>query len=126
MEAGSSRPVTMYLADHHPHAVAPSPTTPIARPHFVNGLSYHEGRSDGAGFEDVEMRGGFGGVGDGERGGGGSGRDVGAGKGAEEVDVGPKNRNCLIGWSFLAALIVIGAVFALLFVKARKDGVADR
>lgn len=49
----------MYLVDHSPYRAAPAPTTPIARPHYVNGLSYHGGRScdavDRAGFEDVEM-----------------------------------------------------------------------
>ncbi len=49
----------MYLVDHSPYRAAPAPTTPIARPHYVNGVSYHGGRSfdavDRVGFEDVDM-----------------------------------------------------------------------
>lgn len=117
-ERGSARPETMYLADHQPHRVAQSPTMQVARPQHRNRFSFHEGRSNETRFEDVEMRGGLGGIED-----GGSGRDVARGKEAAE-DVGPKNRNCLIGWTFAFALIILGLLFGLFFVKARKDGLS--
>ena len=50
---GSARPITLYLADHNPHLIAPAPTVPIARPHYMNGVSYVEGRAEEG---DLEMQ----------------------------------------------------------------------
>lgn len=55
---GSARPITLYLADHTPHLVAPAPTAPIARPRYMNGVSYFEGRAeeDELEFHEVELK----------------------------------------------------------------------
>lgn len=107
------RPTTLYLADHAPHLVAPAPT---ARPHCRNGAGGHEGRS-GAGFEDVELRGG--------RNARGGGDDV-EGQGRMRTIAGVKgkgrSRNCLIGWVFVLALVVAGVVFGVLVRGADRPG----
>ncbi|CAD6588183.1 MAG: hypothetical protein ASARMPRED_003422 [Alectoria sarmentosa] len=140
-EVGSMRPFTLYLADHNPHLVAPAPTVPIARPHYTNGLSYLEGREgegEHSGFEDVELKklphrseslgsdGGFHAQSPHLRNpmsGDWDGKDVeiqGRMRTKEEDKAG--NRNCLIGWVLILALVVAITGVAVLVYLVNKPG----
>ena len=140
-EVVSGRPITLYLADHNPHLVAPAPTVPIARPHYTNGLSYLEGREgegEHSGFEDVELKklphrseslgsdGGFHAQSPHLRNpmsGDWDGKDVeiqGRMRTKEEDKAG--NRNCLIGWVLILALVVAITGVAVLVYLVNKPG----
>lgn len=110
-----SRPITMYLADHHPHLIAPPPRPPIARPKYQN----LEGRLEEIGqarMQDIEM---------GEvesRARRPIDAEKGAGDGRTKAEIKRRRRNCLIGWVFAFALVVLIVVFAVLVVQANKPG----
>lgn len=145
-EAGSTRPITLYLADLNPHLVAAAPTAPIARSRYYNGVSFYEGRLDedeGAGCEGLEMREvelrepapragsrAYLAGSDAQSvtvSGDGDGRDV-EGQGGMRTkgeEVRARNRNCLIGWVFILALVIAIVVFAVfIYLANRPRGVA--
>lgn len=140
-EFGSERPITLYLADHNPHLVAPAPTVPIARPHYKNGLSHLEGREgegEHSGFENVELKefphrseslgsdGGFQAQSPHLRdpmSGDGDGKDVESqGRMRMKEENKDRNRNCLIGWVFILALVVAITGVAVLVYLVNKPG----
>ena len=137
-DVGSLRPGTMYLADHSPYVVAEAPTARVAGPRYGDGVGGREGGSGGVQYQDVELQEvetraeGRGSGGDYQaqsshvrNPGGGHGSGLGFGgkkrvRTLEEVE--RRKRHCIIGWVFLLALIVVGAVFAVLIIQAHKPG----
>lgn len=128
---GSARPIMLYLADHNPHLVAPAPTAPIARPHYFNGVSLHEGQAEEGEFElqDVELKepqarpeslGSYGGY-------LAQGPHVcnpmnegGPSEGQGKVSFKVRNRNFLIVGVLILALVVAIVVFAVLVSLADR------
>ena len=137
-DVGSKRPITLYLADHNPHLVAPAPTVPIARPHYRNGLSYLEGRQgegEHSGFENVELKefphrseslgsdGGFHAQSPNPMSADGDGKDVESqGRMRMKEENKATNRNCLIGWVFILALVVAITGVAVFVYLVNKQG----
>lgn len=121
----SRRPVTTYLADHHPYLTAPSPEAVIARPAYSNRPSRREGRlevANEAASQDIEMQeialrepSARPVAGEDEEGTGDA-----AVKRKTEEDVKRRKRNCIIGSVFILTLVFAIVMFALFVFEVNK------
>ena len=122
MENVSARPLTSYLADHSPHQLANPPTQPIQRPTYDDRPGINSRRAEEGVFQEIELcesrqNDASHPPSEADR----NARDV-EGGWKTKAEIKRRKRNCLIGWGFAVALVVAGAVLAVLAVEAHRPG----
>ena len=117
------RPLTIYLADHHPHLIAPlPPKTSTGRPNYGNEMTDYEGHVQGGGFQNVELQNAEsqGSQSTSLATGGNSADDEGKDERKMMEDAKRRHKNVIVISVVLSALVVAIILFAIFVAVANK------